>query len=54
MTNKEKEIMRALIELMQDSDYQLDETSQNDFNHQTILLFRKMLDMDYMVPFIKF
>ncbi|MHC5373564.1 hypothetical protein ACYSNU_07145 [Enterococcus sp. LJL120] len=53
MNNKEKEIIRELITLMENSNYQLDESSQKDFNHQAVLMLEKILEMDYLVPFMK-
>lgn len=51
MSKKEKEQMEQLVKLMEDNTYVLADMSQLDFNIYATLLFKKILEMDYMKPF---
>lgn len=51
MNKKEKEQMKQLIKMMEDSTYVLEGMSQLDYNIYTTILFKKILEMDYMKPY---
>lgn len=51
MDKKEKEQMAKLIKLMEKNTYVLEDRSQLDFNIYATIIFKKVLEMDYIKPF---